>query len=140
MNKTETIKQFVKYGLVGVLNTVVTLVVIFVCKSWLEIHPVVSNALGYIAGVINSFLWNKSWVFRSQKGYMREAVKFLVGFGLCYLLQLLIVMGLTYHTAMGAMEWDLHFMVISGYGVATIIAMMIYTMANYLYNRLVTFR
>ena len=29
---------------------------------------------------------------------------------------------------------------VSGYGVATVIGMMVYTIANFIYNRLVTFR
>lgn len=136
----QTITQFLKYGMVGAINTLLTLGVIFVCKSWLGIHPMVSNAIGYVAGVVNSFMWNKTWVFRSRNGYTREAIKFLVGFGLCYCLQLLIVAALTYLTPMGGMQWDLGIMVISGYGVATIVAMAAYTIANFLYNRLVTFR
>ncbi|MBQ9073075.1 MAG: GtrA family protein [Muribaculaceae bacterium] len=138
MNKT--IVQFVKYGMVGVMNTLVTLFVIFLCKSLLEIHPVASNAIGYVAGLVNSFLWNKTWVFRSHKGYTREAMKFIAGFGLCYCLQLLVVMMLTYHTPMGGMQWDIRFMVISGYGVATLLGMVAYTIANFLYNRCVTFK
>ena len=46
--------QFVKYACVGVLNTLVTLCVIFICKALLGVNPLVSNAIGYVAGVVNS--------------------------------------------------------------------------------------
>ena len=80
--------QFVKYCLVGVLNTLVTFGVIYICKSFLDLNLYVSNALGYIAGVANSFLCNKQWVFQSKGGYRREAIIFVMGFLLCYGIQL----------------------------------------------------
>ena len=50
----EKIIQFIKYCLVGVLNTLVTLGVIYMCKSLLGWNLYVSNALGYICGVVNT--------------------------------------------------------------------------------------
>lgn len=139
LNKKETLIQFIKYGMVGVLNTLVTLGVIFICKTFLGWNLYLSNALGYIAGVINSFIWNKTWVFRSNKGVIGEATKFLIGFGVCYLLQLLAVYALTEWSQLGDMEWTIGGFVIGGYGVATLIGNVVYTLANFIYNRLITF-
>lgn len=140
LDKKTAIVQFIKYAMVGVLNTLVTLAVIFVCKSVLNWDLYLSNALGYIAGVINSFIWNKMWVFRSHNGVMREAAKFIVGFGLCYLLQLLAVYALTEWSWLGQKQWEVCGFVIGGYGVATLIGNIVYTLANFIYNRLVTFK
>lgn len=131
--------QFVKYCLVGGLNTVVTFVVIFVCKALLGVNPYVSNALGYVAGVINSFVWNKQWVFRSKGRYRSEAVRFVVGFAVCYALQFAAVWALN-QSDFGKLRFDIHGFVISGYGIATIIGNILYTLANFVYNRLVTFK
>lgn len=140
IQKKQTFIQLIKYILVGCLNTAITLLVIFVCKSLLNINPYIANALGYIAGLVNSFLWNKNWVFKSQKGYSKEAIKFALGWGLCYLLQLGVVYMLN-SAQFGAKEWDLcGIFTISGYGVATLIGMIVYTLANYVYNRLITFK
>ena len=140
IQKHKTIIQFIKYMLVGCLNTGITLGVIFLCKSLLGINPYVSNALGYVAGLINSFIWNKNWVFKSQKGYSREAIKFAVGFGVCYALQLLVVYALN-STAFGAYEWQIFgILTLSGYGVATLLGNVVYTLANFIYNRFVTFK
>ena len=87
MNEKKTLIQFLKYGFVGCINTAITLGVIFMCKSLLGINEYVANILGYTAGLINSFIWNKTWVFKSKKGYRREAVKFGIGFGVCYGIQ-----------------------------------------------------
>lgn len=139
--RIQNIIQFVKYAIVGVMNTVVTFVVIFIMKSVLGVNPLVSNAIGYVAGLINSFIWNKRWVFQSKKGAGREAVKFLIGFGVCYGIQLFVVWALTYRTPLGEMTWDLAgIMTVSGYAVATIAGNVVYTVSNYVYNRLITFR
>ncbi len=122
------------------MNTLVTLAVIYVCKSLLEVNMWISNALGYIAGVINSFMWNKMWVFQSSStNYRGEALRFAIGFLLCYGLQFLATWLL--NSVMGSVEWDiLGVTVISGYGVATLLGMVIYTLANFVYNRVVTFK
>lgn len=138
--KKATALQFIKYALVGVLNTLVTLSIIFLCKSVIGINPLVSNAIGYVAGVINSFLWNKTWVFRSHDSYLREALIFLAGFLLCYGIQFLTVWVLSYKSPLNDFEWDILGFVLSGYGLATLVGNLVYTIANYIYNRLVTFR
>lgn len=138
IQRKDEILQFVKYCTVGVLNTLLCLGVIFFCKSVLEFNPYVSNALGYIVGVINSFLWNKKWVFRSDGRMARQAVVFLCGFALCYALQFFIVWALN-QSSFGDLEFELGVFTLSGYGIATLIGNIAYTMANFLFNRLVTF-
>ena len=137
--RTEKILQFVRYCLVGVLNTLVTLGVIYLCKSFLGWNLYVSNALGYICGVINSFLCNKSWVFKSKGGYRKEAIRFFIGFGLCYALQFFVVWMLT-NSWIGSLDFMVYGVVISGYGIATLRGNVMYTLANFVYNRTVTFK
>ena len=132
------LKRFLKYCAVGVLNTVVTLVVIFVTKSLIGLPPMLCNALGYTAGVINSFLWNRAWVFRSDGKMGREAVKFLLGFGICYAAQFLLVWWLS-TGLLAPCEWNLGFFTLSGYGAATLAGNVLYTILNFIYNRLITF-
>ena len=131
--------QFVKFCLVGAMNTLVTLCTIFICKSLIGVNEYIANALGYIMGVINSFLWNKQWVFHSQGRISREAVRFAIGFAICYSLQLITVIALN-TSSFGEIELDTGLMVVSGYGLATIIGCAVYTILNFIYNRLVTFR
>lgn len=130
--------QVVKYGMVGVLNTLVTLVVIFLCKSVMGINEYLSNFIGYACGILNSFIFNRIWVFHSRARLQSSLPRFLLGCGICYLLQFVVLWTLT--SAFGDVEYDLGFFVLSGYGVATLIAMVVYTAANFLYNKLVAFR
>ena len=72
----ETVKQAIKYGIVGVSNTVITAVVIWIMMKLFGCSDVVSNMVGYVAGVLNSFIWNKQWTFRSSAGWIGSAVCF----------------------------------------------------------------
>lgn len=129
--------RLVKYCAVGAMNTLITLAVIYVCKSLLEWNPYLSNALGYGCGLVNSFVCNRRWVFHSHGQYMGEILRFLLGFVACYALQLAAVYLLTKHY--GHYTYTLAGIVLSGYGIATLIGNALYTMANYAYNRLITF-
>ncbi|MBD5243639.1 MAG: GtrA family protein [Bacteroides sp.] len=135
----DNIMQFIKYACVGVLNTLITLVIIYLCKSVLEVNMWVSNLIGYVAGLINSFIWNKTWVFHSHnRTLIDEMVRFFAGWALCYGLQL----GMTWiiHFILGDLLWDFSGFTISSYGIATLMGMVFYTLCNYLYNRFVTFK
>lgn len=140
IDRSKTIIQLAKYLLVGVMNTLITLLVIFVCKIYLGVNPYVSNALGYVAGLINSFLWNRTWVFRSNGKVSREALHFLCGFAVCYSVQLAVVWLLN-QSAFGSMQFVLPLgIVITGYGVATLLGNVCYTLSNFVYNRVITFK
>lgn len=145
LNRTQ-ILQFAKYIIVGVLNTLVTLVVIFLAKSVLNLNPYLSNMVGYATGIANSFLWNRQWVFKSGGTFMADMVRFLGGCLLCYLVQLLTVWAAFTLTPLSHLMMPITVPVtgavytLSGYGVATLIGMGVYTLSNYFYNRLFAFK
>lgn len=139
-SKASAFYQFVRYAVVGAMNTLLTLIIIYICKSFLEINPYLSNAIGYLIGLINSFLWNRSWVFHARDGRIQlQAVKFLLGFAICYLLQFITVWILN-SSSFGLIEIDVMGFVISGYGLATLIGNVVYTMSNFVYNRIIAFK
>lgn len=132
--------QFAKYLIVGAGNTLVTLAVIVLLKSGLGVNPWVANAVGYVAGMVNSFIWNKLWVFHSHgRRLHNEALRFLGGFAVCYIVQFAVTWAVT--AMLGGAEWQLPGgFVMSGYGLATLVGMGAYTVCNFVYNRLVTFK
>ncbi|MDR3142710.1 MAG: GtrA family protein, partial [Tannerellaceae bacterium] len=60
----EAIRQVIKYGIVGISNTIVTAAVIWVMMKLSGCPAVLSNITGYIAGLLNSFILNKQWTFK----------------------------------------------------------------------------
>lgn len=140
MSQKRSLVQLFKYAIVGVMNTLLTLCVIFVCKSLLGVNDYVSNAIGYVVGLINSFLWNRRWVFRSNGRISRQAVRFLVGFAVCYCVQFAVVWLLN-QSWFGDTLYELPLgFVISGYGIATLIGNVAYTLTNFVFNKIVTFK
>ena len=72
----KTAVQLLKYGVIGVMNTVITLVTFYVLNTKAEVSYGISNVVGYILGVINSFIWNRKWVFKTHNNVRREALDF----------------------------------------------------------------
>ena len=68
----ETIKQAIKYGVVGLSNTLITMIVIWVMMKLFGCREGLSNLTGYVAGILNSFIWNKQWTFQGKFHRMDE--------------------------------------------------------------------
>src|SRR5665213_306054 len=60
-----TVRQFVKYGVVGASNTVLTFVVYTILVT-LGLDYLVAVVLGYCAGSLNSYFLNRHWTFRAR--------------------------------------------------------------------------
>ena len=60
--------QFLKFGIVGISNTVVSYGVYYVCVSFFNIHYIAANTIAFVIGVLNSFYWNKKFVFKGLSG------------------------------------------------------------------------
>ena len=118
----ETLKQAIRYGVVGVSNTLITAVVIWVMMKMAGCSDVLSNITGYAAGVLNSFVLNKKWTFKSTIGWTRGAVRFGVVFGICYLMQLGLLLYLNKHLTI-----DSYF--------NQLLAKAFYTVINYIMNK-----
>jgi putative flippase GtrA len=57
------VRQFVKYGIVGASNTVITLLIYAVAVE-VAVPDAIALLCGYFAGTINSYLLNHHWTFR----------------------------------------------------------------------------
>jgi putative flippase GtrA len=60
-----TVRQFVKYGLVGASNTIVNFVVYSIGVT-IGIDYLVALVLGYAVGSLNSYILNRHWTFRAR--------------------------------------------------------------------------
>ena len=75
MNRKEFIK-LVKFGLVGVLNTVIDFAV-FNLFLFFKCPPAAAKGISYTVGMINSFFCNKGWTFRAQGNGKKQFLKFM---------------------------------------------------------------
>jgi Predicted membrane protein len=144
--------QLVKYGIVGVSNTLVTAIVI-----WLIMHFVyriasegeatswqlsVSNFIGYAAGVINSFIWNRNWTFKSKNNWKKEFLVFVGLFILCYIPQLILINLLNTYAHFPTIDFTLfgiHVLINHAYS-CQLIGIVFFTLLNFVCNKYITFK
>lgn len=69
--------QFIKFGIVGISNTVISYVV-YAILVYLGMHYLVANVVSYFAGVANSFVWNSKFVFKAEDDPNRNPAKVFV--------------------------------------------------------------
>jgi putative flippase GtrA len=58
--------RFVKFAVVGVTNTAVSFVVFDLAALGLHMPVVWANVVAWLAGFVNSFIWNRRWTFADR--------------------------------------------------------------------------
>lgn len=99
--KGHILVQFVKFGMVGVLNTLLSLVITYVILGIFRMgfgidttwSLNVATTGGYVGGVCNSYYWNKKYVFkdRTEQNERKAFLKVCVCYGATYLLSMLLM-------------------------------------------------
>lgn len=64
--QVNNVLQFIKFGLVGLSNTVISYLIYSVCIYW-GLHYAIANILAFIVSVLNSFLLNNRFVFKEDQ-------------------------------------------------------------------------
>lgn len=123
---------FLKFILVGVVNTLIGTAVMFFCFNVLAWSYWVSSALNYIVGSIVSYMLNKQYTFQ-QKGHDWHTVwKFIVNITICYVL--------AYGLAKPLVTWLLSGVTMNIQGnVALLVGMVLFVGLNYIGQRFWTF-
>ena len=144
MEAKKTIRQVIRFAIVGVLNTLVDFAVfqtLNLTLGWVY----AAQVLGYTFGIINSYLWNSNWTFREQRTRsLREIVLYVavnlvslgVSLGVIWLCR--EVFGITNEWVAG---WMPKFLAgfLKGDTVCKLIATVVAIAVNYLGNRLFVF-
>ena len=123
----EELKKLVKFGLTGVCNTLVDAGVSSLLLVVLGVNVFFSKVLGYGAGILNSYLINRSWTFHSSQCFFsRQLIRFVISNFVTLAVSLLLIAALE--------RW----------GVAELPAMLLSTCitvpVNFLFSRLWVFR
>lgn len=127
--KWSVCEQFIKFILVGCSNAAVSLatyyIIIIICGHQTYL---IGQTIGYIVGIVNSFFWNKKFVFSDTK--QRSSYLF-VKMCMCY--------GVTYFLQIGVLYILVEFCRVSTF-LSPLIAIIITTPINFLLNRSWAFR
>lgn len=79
-------RTFLKFLIVGVINTLVGTAVMFGCYNLLHFGYWVSSASNYVVGSIVSYFLNKYFTFQVKERSIRFVVRFIINITICYLL------------------------------------------------------
>ncbi|MFA6473753.1 MAG: GtrA family protein [Patescibacteria group bacterium] len=83
-------RQFVKFALVGFVNTAIDWTVFFSLTQWIpwfHEHILVANGIAFLFGFASSYTFNRRWTFRSKDGNIKRQLTVfllvnLVGLGI----------------------------------------------------------
>ncbi len=97
------LKQFSKFSLIGILNTVVGYGSFIILLNFS--NYILALIISHMIGVTHSYLWNKFWTFKSNKNPVNEFVKFnsiyLVVFVINAITLIFLVSGLNFDPRIG---------------------------------------
>lgn len=73
-----TVKQFLQFNIIGILNTAVDFLVFTALTELLGVVYLLAKTISYTCGVLNSYLLNSAWTFkRERRRTGREFLLFL---------------------------------------------------------------
>ncbi len=70
--------QFVKFGIVGVSNTLLTFIVYTLLLKVFGVWYLAASAIGFGVGATNGFLLNRRWTFREHVGDTLTPVRWAI--------------------------------------------------------------
>lgn len=119
--------RFIKFGLVGILNTLINWI-LFIILNRLGSYYIISNIIAYSISTLNSYLWNSKWVFKYSGDSLKEtSLKFII----------LNIIGLTLNTI-------ILYLLVDIVGLRKLIALIITTgivmILNYFINKIWVFK
>ena len=116
------IKQFMRFLVSGVINTIVGYVTFIFLLEVVNLNFYFSNAASYVAGLTSAFYLNKYFVFKSNAHGMVAGIRFLIAFLCAFVINLLVATGL------------IHFGLLNIY-ITQAISMGMYTISFYILNK-----
>lgn len=128
-----TDKTFMKFVLVGVINTVVGSTIMFVFYNVFHLSYWISSASNYFFGSICSYILNKHFTFQYHERGWDSLFRFTINIIICYLM--------AYGIAKPLMQW-----ILSGFSktiqenVSMLLGMCLFVVFNYLGQRFFAFK
>jgi len=76
--------HLISYLSIGLFTTIFSYIVMFLL-IYLGFNPYVSNFIGYLLGLILTFVGNKNITFKNKSNNKSQVIKFLISFFISYL-------------------------------------------------------
>ena len=89
-----SLRQFLKFGMVGAVNTVLSYLITNACYYGFHLHEQICNLISFVITVLISYLLNSRFVFRQQDGNQQPWYRALAKVYASYALTELVLMGI----------------------------------------------
>lgn len=119
--------QFIRFILVGIVNSGLGYGIIFGCMYWVGLSPELSNVIGYMVGLVASYFIHRSYTFRSTQKRRTEFIYFVIVFLIAYFANLATLIVLVRAVGVHA-------------GFSQVVAGAVYVSTSYLLNKYYVFR
>lgn len=81
----ENILQFIKFGIVGLSNTIIALAIYYGLLLF-GVNYLVSNTISWIVSVFNAFFWNNKYVFKNENTWLKALLRTYISYGFSFIM------------------------------------------------------
>ena len=92
--KSDVLREVVRYGLAGVVNSLVGYGVFIMSLYCAHTSPLIANAAGYAVGLCVAFVLNRYFVFAGVKFSLAAGARFLLCFAVAFVVNQLVLIGM----------------------------------------------
>lgn len=124
---------FLKFIIVGIINTLFGMAIMFYCYNVLDLGHWFSSAMNYLFGGILSYFLNKKYTFEVKETSQKAIIRFAINLTVCYLIAYGVAQPLALYLFQGAGEK------LQG-NIALVIGMGLYVLLNYVGQRFWAFK
>ena len=127
--------RFIKYVMVGVVNSLFGYMVIWICINLLDISYVISEFIGYVIGLFVSYILNTIFTFSKKMNvwiFVRFVIVFIISFLFSYLISKVFMLFVEKYFPT-ASKFEIQ-------NVSALISLPVYTILSYLGNKIYTFK
>lgn len=118
--------KFIRYLIIGAFNTIIGYGIIFILMA-LGVMPEIANIIGYIFGIIVSYILNKIYTFKTKTKSKKEFIRFVMCMICSYLINFIALIVLYRY-----FDVDKY--------IATIISSIFYTLSGYIFSKYFAFK
>lgn len=126
-------KIFLKFIIVGIINTMFGTVIMFLFYNFFDANYWISSAANYFFGSILSYYLNNKYTFKSNKKDIKTFEKFIVNICICYLIAYGVAKPLI---RLILINYNKRFQE----NIAMLIGMILFVLFNYIGQRFFTFK
>ncbi len=84
-------KQFLRYAIVGLVSNAL-LYILYLVITWFGVGPKIAMSLLYLIGVLQTFIFNKSWSFSYSGSAAPALLRYAIVYALGYIINFLTLM------------------------------------------------